>query len=482
MESPLLDSLPPEVVYRRVPLPDEENAYPLWRAAAAISEKSTYRYTDDGDGKRKLPFGSPPALDAARRHLAECRAALELFDAGLARNKLQVPPSGKTYDPLDYSWPRSLFHLTRLRGRVAAADGDLPRAIESFTACQRFGDLLSDGDGNTLHYVFGSAVREGAACDLRDCATQFSCDEATLAAAAEALQASLDSPDGYAAALRVMLCDEFLPHLERMPETDSLEDLVAALIAHFYDLGPPDAKPDAEAEANWGEYRQAAMEVLLDGHPRLFDKRDTARLLGEEVARRIAIAQHPWTARSRTWVRDLWRNATARLGVYRPVEDWPLALMPSFTSRSLRRLRGKSCRRYLPAWLLAEARLPSFARLKRQRRRLLAVENPIGRMIASSATIVSVVSHHDVARRVALLSVVLHRHAVRHARLPNSLGDLISGGLLREVPLDPYCGRPLRYCPRRRIVWSVGMDGRDNGGRQGSALQKGTDMVFSVGV
>jgi hypothetical protein len=52
----------------------------------------------------------------------------------------------------------------------------------------------------------------------------------------------------------------------------------------------------------------------------------------------------------------------------------------------------------------------------------------------------------------------------RHAgALPPSLDALVPE-YLDEVPRDPHDGKPLRYSAEKRIVYSVGMDGKDSGG------------------
>ncbi len=60
----------------------------------------------------------------------------------------------------------------------------------------------------------------------------------------------------------------------------------------------------------------------------------------------------------------------------------------------------------------------------------------------------------------------------------------MKAGLLREVPADPFDGKPLR-CKRTAdglMVYSVGPDGEDNGGKinRKNAKEKGSDMGFQL--
>jgi hypothetical protein len=56
--------------------------------------------------------------------------------------------------------------------------------------------------------------------------------------------------------------------------------------------------------------------------------------------------------------------------------------------------------------------------------------------------------------------------------------------LLRAVPTDPFDGRPLRYRrdPEGAVVYSVGPDGKDNGGSLADLNRDkdGTDVGFRL--
>ncbi|HAM71696.1 MAG TPA: hypothetical protein DCM86_08650 [Verrucomicrobiales bacterium] len=72
----------------------------------------------------------------------------------------------------------------------------------------------------------------------------------------------------------------------------------------------------------------------------------------------------------------------------------------------------------------------------------------------------------EAERGLVVTAIALKRCQVRHRPLPESLGELVPE-FLKEVPVDPMDGRPLRY--RRQagggfLLYSVGSDGVDNGG------------------
>ncbi len=88
--------------------------------------------------------------------------------------------------------------------------------------------------------------------------------------------------------------------------------------------------------------------------------------------------------------------------------------------------------------------------------------------------------------RVAQVALAVERYRLAHANAaPDSLSQLVPDWLER-VPLDPYDGQPVRYIkasPRDYIVYSVGRDRVDNGGKVSpgaSGNDDGFDLVFAV--
>jgi hypothetical protein len=65
--------------------------------------------------------------------------------------------------------------------------------------------------------------------------------------------------------------------------------------------------------------------------------------------------------------------------------------------------------------------------------------------------------------RATRVLVALRGYSLEHGELPATLEEL-APGYLPAVPLDDFDGRPLRYDPVRKIVYSVGEDLLDSGG------------------
>jgi hypothetical protein len=88
------------------------------------------------------------------------------------------------------------------------------------------------------------------------------------------------------------------------------------------------------------------------------------------------------------------------------------------------------------------------------------------------------------ALRCAVVGLALERCRHRDCRWPDSLAE-IPRDILAEVPLDPFDGRPLKFAKRDDgvTVYSVGADGRDDGGRVidgPDAKAPGTDVGFRL--
>jgi competence protein ComGC len=86
--------------------------------------------------------------------------------------------------------------------------------------------------------------------------------------------------------------------------------------------------------------------------------------------------------------------------------------------------------------------------------------------------------------RCALLAVAAERYRRAHGNWPASVDALVADGLLKQAPIDPYDGAPVRYRVREGsvVVYSVAQDRQDDGGKfDGKAgTTKGTDLGITL--
>ncbi|MEM7388018.1 MAG: hypothetical protein AAF514_24040, partial [Verrucomicrobiota bacterium] len=74
--------------------------------------------------------------------------------------------------------------------------------------------------------------------------------------------------------------------------------------------------------------------------------------------------------------------------------------------------------------------------------------------------------------RLQWLAAAIRLCEVEVGRLPETVEALVPDHISR-VPLDPFDGRPLRYHPEQRLVYSIGIDLADDGGDR-----NGKDLVL----
>ena len=86
---------------------------------------------------------------------------------------------------------------------------------------------------------------------------------------------------------------------------------------------------------------------------------------------------------------------------------------------------------------------------------------------------------------VAGLTLAAAAFQARTGRYPQNADELVPA-YIAEIPTDPFSGKPLRLkpVPGGLILYSVGDDAEDNGGKRGSDhlyAEDGADIVFQLG-
>ncbi len=80
--------------------------------------------------------------------------------------------------------------------------------------------------------------------------------------------------------------------------------------------------------------------------------------------------------------------------------------------------------------------------------------------------------------RIAVSALAVEHFRLAQGRLPENLNELVPQ-FFSEVPIDPFDGQPLRYhrLDKGYVIYSIGSDGEDNGGRERPASVKSTDKT-----
>jgi hypothetical protein len=130
--------------------------------------------------------------------------------------------------------------------------------------------------------------------------------------------------------------------------------------------------------------------------------------------------------------------------------------------------------------LIAAAQLPELERKQRfEKIRVESARLPwLAQLLFPAADKVAQAMSRSAAQmRTMIAALAAERYRKAHGRWPESLAVLVPQ-YLKEVPVDPFDGKLLRL---RRVsdglvIYSVGLDGQDNGGTLANNFAPGTDI------
>jgi len=115
---------------------------------------------------------------------------------------------------------------------------------------------------------------------------------------------------------------------------------------------------------------------------------------------------------------------------------------------------------------------------------LLISGNFIGESLARisktpSEKVLSQKCRENVAVSATQILLALKCYTLKFQMLPESLNDLVPE-FLPVVPVDDFDGKPLRYSPEKKIIYSVGADLMDSGGQKTNAARESLDIPFKI--
>jgi hypothetical protein len=484
-------ALDPKVVYHRLPLPDEENAYPLWVEACQCSVPPPRLSSDEevpglntagcGPAWSSDQPGLPEGEDGARLlvWIEQNRRALDLIEAGIDRGRLQFPD---IRCPEEFNRGRELILALRdlsrarsMRIRQFLTRGDDAQAVNDAVRLLQIGDMYSNGDGIVIDYLAGMALAGIGTDRIRRLAKR-QISEFLLQKLLSVVEVSLNSPDGLAHSILVDCWKTAAPRIRRMPDEGSLEQIVDGLLSECYSDGPLTCDspplPDAQERISW---RRSRILELFDGHPRLFDEAATLALLEQRLAdvmAEIASACDGFGWRVRGLLQRRSRLSRSQ-SLARETSIWPSQLAPGYPlewcgEHERARHEIGEIGELLMAFGGESAEPLSRHDLEIAREKLRRITNPIGAMMVQyrgpdTIAIPAMINRRSTLSAVkALLAIRIFEE--RTGKLPAALSDLVKQRIINTLPQDPYSGGPLRYCPRRQIVWCVGKNGRNRRG------------------
>ena len=85
----------------------------------------------------------------------------------------------------------------------------------------------------------------------------------------------------------------------------------------------------------------------------------------------------------------------------------------------------------------------------------------------------------DVNVTATRLLLALKIYQERHGKLPGSLSELVPE-FFPQVPVDDFDGKPFRYLPGKKLIYSVGPDLKDSGGEEFHQNSESYDLPFKI--
>ena len=433
--------VPPELRHEPRRLIDSENALPVLLEAG---DNVSLDFGDDAllealgaiaEEEASYPVGeAATALDA---HIDANERALALLDAALARGAIELP---KNWVLQDWDASMKLMQVVRLaetrlgRAKRNAADGKLEQSARDIIACGALGELIVESRSYMHASIAGAHWRRTARIGARWFARLADATPALIENILEGIPRVRERQ-----LVADLLPQEWsvytLPSILRVPEHADLETLGG----YFSGAESPDDRH--------GKIYTAAFVELLRGHPRPFDRAQTVAEGERLYIDLLAYLRGPWKlpefdAGEVQAVKEIWCE-----------ELYPEAAAPSTT-----------------CWYPLDP--PAPERLATAREALLRYENPAGKLLLARILPFIERGRHfeEEADREATRAVLaLRLHAARKGAYPETLAELVSGGILPSEPIDPFTDGPLGWSREELALSSTGPAG-DGVGLEGNEL------------
>jgi len=428
-------------------LPVEENAYHVWTNAmrhalppkgdealgvailAASSFKTNFTVTPLR-GNRRVSVTTSNLTTVADcplllAWLKSQKPVLEQIDKGLALGKIQYPPvtMSNAVETLNMIGWAAVYSLKKVNGRYLAECGDYAGAINQFCDIYTMNTMMATAHGTAL------------ACMIRD---------------------GLIS-GGYAGGLK---------WLSRKHSDDTI------LLREILNRIPPPATGDAaltyscQKEASsytLDSFKQIAEQKFYYNkiYPNrlytLLDPEETTTLIHAFYAQAATNACKPWTARDRTISDEVDRRlASANL----PEKLWDTFSVPiPYTQPALMKDEDT-----IAVW----KSLKQCAKSEPNIYGLLLLNKIMDPVNSTHERSVKLQCEINLLRAAIALMII----KAETGNYPDTLDEVVKKGLLSELPIDFFSGKPLLYAPEHLCIWSIGSDGINNGG------ESKTDVIF----
>ncbi len=440
--------IPADLYFEFQSVRPEDNAIINWRRAAEVEVPLDAKLTQIVEfcwtpGARRP---SNEDLDTLRSWVRRDREALDLFDGSLTKSKAQWPEQNPQNTEPEL---RAMYHLSRARLLEAdslAEEKKFSEAVDSLKKSLKLADLGINGNASDLQYLLSVRIRSLVQGGMVRLAADPGLSMPLLGRLLKDLPRLDSESNAYSKVLRV----DFTRYVQHAADVHKLAESWAkipetndALLYYPEDLRRP--------------FKILVDPLLVAAHPKPFDEigalNDDIRF--KRIFRTNCILA--WSNRNDSVDRECAAVTQSLREEIKPLMD-----------------------------LVKDEPLPLSKRAaERARAAYLQIENPIGRIfetsilvhIASDAKVFQCRTEREAGR--AIIGLLIFER--QKGKLPAKLSDLVEANILDSIPFDLFANAPLSYSRDRRIVWSVGEDGVDDGGEGADGLRwRSGDAVWKI--
>jgi len=349
---------------------------------------------------------------------------LEQIDKGLALGKIQYPPMtiSNAVDILQISGFMALYHLKKVNGRHQAECGDHLGAINQFCDIYKMADMMATGHGTS----FACLIRNGL----------------ISSGYVDGLEWLARQNEHNPSALRDIL--------SRMPAPDS-RDL--ALAKGFRDEASLFTRQSFEQIA---EQKIYCNNIYPNRIYCVLDPEETATLAQAIFTQAETNACRPWVERNCTLINELNRRLECA-NVPKIVKD---TLAQSIIFATVHANKKETIELWKPLKISARQEPNVFG--------LLLLKSSMDFTESAHERSVKLRCQINLLRAAIALMII----KAETGNYPDTLDEAVKKGLLSELPIDFFSDKPLLYSAEHRCIWSIGSDGRSNGG------ESKTDVIF----
>lgn len=436
-----------DFLHERKALAPELNAYTEWKAAEKLwvplpdDLRTALIMTGSLNGQRP----SLETLSALQSWANSNAPPLRLIERSLLKNNAQIPPWNLAETGPFVISPAKITQTRIFLADQAARSGDQITATNLLLGNFKFAQLLRDAEVPLIHYLVASAGRSWSEKALVRWLSFSAANAEMIRAVLLQMPELMDEVEAYKRVLRVEFTD-FM-----MVETDVKQ------IARVW--VEPSRTNELVMAMQPEEMRVPLLVVhdprLMALHPKPLDEANLS-YSATRFRSYLAAAQGPWERK-----------------LYEALLNQTVAARAEYL-KDLQPLLQATSKMKLPL---------SAANAKKVAGHYLRLDNPVGRYWQSSdstARTFITTFRARTERNVTRALLALRIFELEKGRRPGSLEELVEVRLLNAVPMDLFANAPFHYSPDTGILWSVGEDGVDDGGKSGTSLWMEKDAVWKL--